>query len=84
MDTEMLIVANEKGYKIKEIPVLWQETRKSRINLYKDIFDTKFRSYFDFWIKTNTSVYYGYWNISSLSFFQSNSDSLEKNKLSKK
>ena len=47
----------------------------------KDIFDTKFRSYLDFWIKTNTAIYHGSWYINQLSFFQSNSNNSGKYKL---
>lgn len=34
MDTEMLIVAARKGFKIKEIPVRWKDDRKSKFNLF--------------------------------------------------
>ena len=40
MDTEMLLVALKKGYKIKEIPVKWQDTRKSKVQVLQDIIDT--------------------------------------------
>ena len=32
MDTEMLILASQKKFKIKEIPVKWQDYRKSKFN----------------------------------------------------
>jgi len=35
MDTEMLILATKKGFKIKEIPVKWKDDRESKFNLYK-------------------------------------------------
>ncbi len=39
-DTELIIFANHFGYKIKEIPVIWEENkydqRKSKVNLIKD------------------------------------------------
>jgi glycosyltransferase involved in cell wall biosynthesis len=34
MDTEMLILANHKKFKIKEIPVLWEDYRKSKFNFF--------------------------------------------------
>jgi len=40
MDTEMLIVSHNKGYKIKEFPVRWEDTRKSKVQFFKDILDT--------------------------------------------
>lgn len=40
MDTEMLVVANHKGYKIKEIPVSWSDERKSKVRFVSDIIDT--------------------------------------------
>jgi len=40
MDTEMIVVANNKGYKIKEFPVKWEDTRKSKVQVFKDIIDT--------------------------------------------
>lgn len=39
MDAEMLIVANKKGYKIKEIPVSWKDDRKSHAPVFKGIID---------------------------------------------
>jgi len=39
MDTEMILVANSKGYKIKSFPVGWKDTRKSHAPLIKGIFD---------------------------------------------
>lgn len=38
MDTEMLLVAHNKGYKIKEIPVNWEDTRKSKFNIFRSIY----------------------------------------------
>jgi len=40
MDTEMLLVALNKGYKVKEIPVKWKDERKSKVQVFKDILDT--------------------------------------------
>ena len=34
-DTELLVLAEKRGYTIKEIPVTWIERRESRINIYK-------------------------------------------------
>lgn len=33
-DTELLVLAEKRGYTIKEIPVTWAERKKSRINIY--------------------------------------------------
>ncbi len=35
-DTEILVRAARKGYKIKEIPVEWKSGRKTKVNLLKD------------------------------------------------
>lgn len=35
-DTEILVRANKKGYKIKEIPVLWKSGRDTKVRLLKD------------------------------------------------
>jgi glycosyltransferase involved in cell wall biosynthesis len=35
-DTEILVRAARKGYKIKEIPVDWKSGRKTKVNLFKD------------------------------------------------
>ena len=40
MDTEMIIVATKKGYKIKSIPVNWQDLRESKIQTFQDVIDT--------------------------------------------
>jgi len=40
MDTELLIVATQKKYKIKEFPVQWEDTRESKVQVFKDILDT--------------------------------------------
>jgi len=39
MSTEMLVVAHKKGYKIKEIPVVWKDTRKSKSPIFRGILD---------------------------------------------
>jgi glycosyltransferase involved in cell wall biosynthesis len=35
-DTEILVRAARKGYRIKEIPVTWKSGRKTKVNLFKD------------------------------------------------
>ena len=40
MDTEMLIIASRKGYKIKEFPVDWEDIRESKVQVFNDILDT--------------------------------------------
>jgi len=40
MDTEMLAVASQKGYKIKEIPVIWEDDRKTKASIPGQIFDS--------------------------------------------
>ena len=37
LDTEILVVANSKGYKIKEIPVRWYDTRPSKFKIHRAI-----------------------------------------------
>lgn len=38
-DTEILVRAARKGYKIKEIPVEWKSGRKTKVNLSKDSYN---------------------------------------------
>jgi glycosyltransferase involved in cell wall biosynthesis len=38
-DTETIIRAQRKGYKIKEIPVEWRGTRETKVKLFRDSFD---------------------------------------------
>lgn len=35
-DTEILVRAHRKGYKIKEIPVLWKSGRETKVRLFRD------------------------------------------------
>jgi len=35
-DTEILVRANRRGYKIKEIPVLWKSGKETKVKLFKD------------------------------------------------
>ena len=35
-DTEILVRANRRGYKIKEIPVLWRSGKETKVKLFKD------------------------------------------------
>jgi hypothetical protein len=37
-DTELLVRAARKGYKIKEIPVEWKGPRETKVRLLKDSF----------------------------------------------
>jgi glycosyltransferase involved in cell wall biosynthesis len=39
MDTEMIVVAHQKRYSIKEIPVFWEDYRKGSAPVIKGIFD---------------------------------------------
>ena len=38
-DTETLVRAQRKGYKVKEIPVEWKSTRETKVKLFKDSLD---------------------------------------------
>ncbi len=38
-DTETIVRAERKGYKVKEIPVEWNSTRETKVKLFKDSFD---------------------------------------------
>ena len=38
-DTEIIVRAQRKGYKIKEIPVVWKEARETKVKLFHDSFD---------------------------------------------
>jgi hypothetical protein len=35
-DTEMLVRASRKGYRIKEIPIQWTDKGRTKVNLVKD------------------------------------------------
>jgi hypothetical protein len=35
-DTEMLVRASRKGYRIKEIPIIWTDKGRTKVNLMKD------------------------------------------------
>ncbi len=35
-DAEILLIAKKKGYKIKEVPVEWSNSKDSRLNVFKD------------------------------------------------
>lgn len=39
IDTEMIVLCNKKNYKIKEIPVYWNDTRKSKASIPKSSLD---------------------------------------------
>jgi hypothetical protein len=38
-DTEIMVRAQRKGYRIKEIPVEWKSGRKTKVNLFKDSYN---------------------------------------------
>jgi len=42
-DTELLVLAQHHGYKVKEFPVTWQEGNATKVDLKKDIFDMGFQ-----------------------------------------
>ncbi len=47
-DTELLVRAHQKGYRIKEIPVNWQSSRDTKVSLIKDSL-TMFGQVFALW-----------------------------------
>lgn len=49
-DTELLVLAQQKGYRIKELPVEWVEGKDSKVRLYKAI-PRFFRSSFELYIR---------------------------------
>jgi glycosyltransferase involved in cell wall biosynthesis len=49
-DTELLVRAHQKGYKIKEIPVNWQSSRETKVRLVKDSL-AMFSQVFTLWWK---------------------------------
>jgi glycosyltransferase involved in cell wall biosynthesis len=51
-DTELLVRAHRKGYRIKEIPVNWQSSRDTKVRLIKDSL-TMFRQVFALWWHLN-------------------------------
>lgn len=38
-DTELLVRAQRKGYKIKEFPVKWQHSGTTKVNIFKDVIE---------------------------------------------
>jgi glycosyltransferase involved in cell wall biosynthesis len=52
-DTEIFVRAIRKGYKIKEIPVIWKSGRKTKVNLFKDSYNMG-RQVFKLWWKLKT------------------------------
>jgi hypothetical protein len=52
-DTEILVRAARKGYKIKEIPVVWKSGRKTKVNLFKDSYNMG-KQVFKLWWKFKT------------------------------
>jgi glycosyltransferase involved in cell wall biosynthesis len=38
-DTETIVRAQRKGYRVKEIPVEWKSTRETKVKLFRDSFD---------------------------------------------
>jgi len=49
-DTEVLVRALRRGYRIKEIPVDWKEGKKTKVRLFKDSFTMGFQI-FKFWLE---------------------------------
>lgn len=49
-DTEILVRAARKGYKIKEIPVDWKSGRQTKVNLFKDSYNMG-KQVFNLWWK---------------------------------
>ncbi|NLE03823.1 MAG: glycosyltransferase family 2 protein [Crenarchaeota archaeon] len=52
-DTEIFVRAARKGYKIKEIPVVWKSGRKTKVNLFKDSYNMG-KQVFSLWRKFKT------------------------------
>ncbi len=52
-DTEIFVRAARKGYKIKEIPVVWKSGRKTKVNLFKDSYNMG-KQVFKLWWKFKT------------------------------
>ena len=44
-DTEVLAVANSRGYKIREIPITWVEDRGTTVNLFRDSLKMCFKAF---------------------------------------
>jgi glycosyltransferase AglD len=49
-DTEILVRAQKKGYKVKEIPVEWKSGRATKVNLFKDSYNMG-KQVFQLWWK---------------------------------
>ena len=49
-DTEILVRAQRKGYKVKEIPVEWKSGRATKVNLFKDSYNMG-KQVFQLWWK---------------------------------
>jgi len=52
-DTEIFVRAARKGFKIKEIPVVWKSGRKTKVNLFKDSYNMG-KQVFKLWWKFKT------------------------------
>lgn len=44
-DTEVLVIASRRGYRIREIPVTWVEDRGTTVNLFKDSMKMGFKAF---------------------------------------
>jgi glycosyltransferase involved in cell wall biosynthesis len=41
-DTELLVLASRNGLKVKEVPIVWRESNKSTVILFKDVINMAF------------------------------------------
>lgn len=57
MDTEMIVVSINKKFKIKEIPVIWKDERKSKGPIFKGIIDALWNT-----LKIKKDILTGYYN----------------------
>jgi hypothetical protein len=48
-DTEIIVRATRKGYRIKEIPVDWTSGRETKVRLLKDSFDMGWQVFSLWW-----------------------------------
>ncbi len=48
-DTELIVRASQRGYRIKEIPVEWRSGRETKVRLFKDSFNMGWQVFSLWW-----------------------------------
>jgi len=48
-DTEVLVIANRMGLRIKEIPIVWREGEGTKVNLFRDLVEMGYQTFRLWW-----------------------------------